>query len=237
MRKGMDTEIQEWINEYHEHKNPVFDKERWCKISWPTLFALQKNLEPKLEDFEDNIPLDEEWNLCVEWFWDFRTGEIKKDMFKIIDTFDLGKKTYKTIYIPWSHVQFVVDFENRKSFPWLEKWAPRSIKSVDSFWDKEIVIYWWYDDIICLDNDGKQIWDTCVDIKKIKYWNIDILEFKSRINPDYDVNDLRTKVSYLWSDGKQYKPKYQQINDVGVASFEEISNIINAKKKIINVYI
>jgi len=199
-----DAEIEEGLQEYFDHKNPVFGKEHWRQVGWPTLFDLRVNLEKKLEDFEDNTPLDEEGNLCVERFWDRRTGKIKKDMFRVTSTFPVGKKTYSIIYVPWSNAQFIVDFGNKKGFPWMEKWLPKMAKSIDSFWDKEIVIFGGFDDVKCIANDGKQIWDEYVDIKKIPYWKIDILEFTSRANPD-EPDDLRTKKSYLWSDGKRYK--------------------------------
>ena len=53
-----------------------------------------------MEDFEDNTPLDEKGNLCVERFWNFKTGKIEKDMFKVINTFQVGDKSYKTIFVP-----------------------------------------------------------------------------------------------------------------------------------------
>lgn len=229
-----DHEIEEGLQEYFEHKNPIIDPERG-QISWPTLFSILHT--ESLEDFDDNSPLDEEGNLCVEWLRDWKTGKLRKEIFGKIRTYKVWEKTYDTIRVIWSNAVFIVDFENRKNFPWCEKWLPGGISSVDSFWDKEIIIFGRSDDYVCIDSDGKQIGETCVKIQKIKYWNIDILEFSSRINPDYEVNDLRTKKSYLWSNGNFYQPLIQQKGDTKFVSFKKIPNILKkpTEPKIINI--
>jgi len=225
-----DTEINIGLDEYVEHKNPIFDKEYWWKIGRPTLFDLEESLKGEKEDVEDNNPLDEEGNICVHWFWDIRTGELKKDMFKTINSFPIGSKTYKTICIHWSNKIFIVDFENKKSFPGCEKWTSGHINSIESFWNREIIIFWWSDNIVCMDNNGKYLWKRCLSIKKIKYGNIDILVFTWRVNPDYDVNDLRTYNSYLWSDDKRYQPKHKETEEWEILFFSQVKNSLKEKK-------
>jgi hypothetical protein len=51
------------------------------------------------------------------------------------------------------------------------------------------------------------------------------LEFRSWVNPNYGVNDMRTKTSYLGSDGKRYRPKFSPSGDLWTISFEEISEV------------
>ena len=164
-----DKEINTWLDEYTEHKNPVFNREYGRKIGWPTLFDLEELLKGEKEDIEDNNPLDEEGNICVDWFWDIRTNKLKKDMFKTINSFPIWSKTYKTICIYWSNNTFIVDFENRKSFPGCEKWISSHINTIESFGNREILTFGWFDDVVCIDNNGKRIWKECLSVKKIKY--------------------------------------------------------------------
>ncbi len=220
------NEIQEGLQEYFDHKNTKTDPERGFKIWGPTLFDIEETLKEETENFEDNNPLDEEWNICIGRLRDFKTGKIKNDMFKKLTNYNIGDKTYTTIIVPWSNRTFVVDFKNKKGFPWLGKWIKKYVSCIDSFWDREIIIFGWFDDFKCIDSTWKRIGKTCVNIEKIKYWNIDILEFKSRINPDYEANDLRTKKEYFGSDWKWYEPKTQEIDNVWVMTFQEIWNMI-----------
>lgn len=216
-----DPEIKEWIAEYIDHKNPVFDKEWWDKINGPTLFDLNESLKGEKEDYEDNTPLDEEDNLCVDWFFDFKTGKLKEETFTIQRSFKVKNKTYRLISINKSNKTFIVDFENKVNFPWMEKWAKRYISSIESFGNKEIIIFSWFDNKICIDNKGNQIWKEYVWINKIAYGKIDILELIGRAIPE-DNNSLETWRTYLWSDGKRYKPKFSEVEGWSITSFEVI---------------
>jgi hypothetical protein len=125
-------------------------------------------------------------------------------MFKVIKRYQIWKNIYKIIFVEWSNRMFIVDFENRVSFPWLEKWV-MSVDMVDSFWDREIIVFWWCDDTVCIDNNGRQITQDCSAIEKAKYWNIDILELTQ-----YDYDSEKEKYSYLWSDGKRYQKQWTE---------------------------
>jgi hypothetical protein len=61
--------------------------------------------------------LDEEDNLCVDWFFDFKTGKLKEETFTIQRSFKVKNKTYRLISINKSNKTFIVDFENKVNFP------------------------------------------------------------------------------------------------------------------------
>lgn len=225
--------------EFYEYKNPIYDKERWFKLN-ETIFDteehLKQTLDGKQDNLEDNSPVDEDWYVNIHRFFDPITGKLDKDYFKTIKTHSLGNKIYHEVYVPNTECrkQFLLDFANKKCFSALPKWTSHIIQQIDTFWWKDILIlHWWMDETHCITWDGKQIWDKCLNIKKIKYGNIDILEFKSRINPNYEVNDLRTKFSYLWSDGFMYKRTETPTKDWTITVFEKITNELKELKTII----
>lgn len=208
-------DIESGIQEYYEFQNPIFDEEWWCRLSTTLFDIIVGSKEEDAVIAENDSPVDAEWYLSIDFLWDIKTGKINKDMFKIVRTYNIKDKTYNLILVPWSNKIFVVDFKNRKVFPWFEKWLS-DVSYVGLFWDKEIIIFESSDeDVKCIDNTWEQIGKDSVSIKKLEYWKIDILEFISRRYPDRDHEDIVK--SYLWSDGKQYKPKTE-----GTLSFEEI---------------
>jgi hypothetical protein len=198
--------------------------------------ALKEILNENNENLEDNSPIDEDWYVNVHRFFDPITGKLYKDYFKTIKEHSLGNRIYHEVYVPNTDCKkrFLLDFANKKYFSVLPKWTSHRIQQIDTFWWKEIVVlYRWFDETHCIIGDGKQIWDKCLDIKKIKYGNIDILEFKSRVNPNYGMNDFRIRFSYLWSDGFMYEKIERPTKDWTITIFEKITNEVKGVRTII----
>lgn len=224
MGRGGDwrEEIQEAQQELHEYKNPVIHKE-WGRISANTVFDIGRTLNQ--EDFEDNSPVDEDEDLNIERFFDFKTGKLLPNYFVALKKHIIWDKTYQTVYVPNTDPKgfyFLIDFANKKNFPGLPKGTSGHIKKVGSFWWKEVVILSrWMDEVWCIGSDKKQIWDKCLEINLIKYGDVDILEFANYLQQDYSINDFRTRSAYLGSDGFNYK-KVRNSEKAGEFLFEKI---------------
>lgn len=215
-------EVNNGLYEWYDFHNPIIHPE-WWQISWPTLFDLLGKKD-SIEKYRDNGALDEHGVLWVDRLRDFETGILKEELFDILETYQIGNITYNKVHIKGSHATFLVDFANRRNFPWFEKWTRKSIRGIYPFGETTVVILGGFDDVQCITQTGKQIGGECVWITHIPYGKIDLLEFKSRVNSDYLVNDLRTKCYYLGSDWKYYRPQQKQEEGIWIMYFEEISN-------------
>ncbi|MEI8091890.1 MAG: hypothetical protein WCG98_06860 [bacterium] len=74
-----------------------------------------------METFNDDNPLDDDGEISVERFFDFKTGDLKKNPFTHIWTYVVHGKAYKVINIPDSTRTFVIDLDNKECFRGLEK--------------------------------------------------------------------------------------------------------------------
>lgn len=205
-----DPDIIGAVKEFHLHQNSIFkhDDDSGKTQTSQTMFDLLKR--DKNEDILPmDLPLNDNWSINVYALFDIETWQLRTDLFDTKKVYHVWNKTYT--YIQVHSVKknpfFLVDLDNKVSFPGLQKWFAWRLEGVAMFGDNEILIWeaWWWDTTFC----KYDIWKTLVEdasfVNIIPWWlwTIDLLKVrKYDCYRDYDMT------FYLWSDGNKYQKNH-----------------------------